>query len=136
MLDSEWPKCGVGDVRPMDGRMQHHGSCNRHDGSDVAFGDPVVMVSADASESDDLLEVGKVARELGGRKRFRVVSEILLRRDSCVVTHSLEALFRFESLVRVQADLVLDKNVAGGVVDEDAAAGIHVVKFRFSGGGE
>ena len=136
MLDGEGPKCGVGDVRPMDGRMQHHGSCNRHDGSDVAFGDPVVMVSADASESNYLLKLRAVARELGGRERFRVVGEILLRRHSCVAAHSLEALLCLESFVRVQADLMLDEDKTRGVVDEDAATGVHVVKFCLSGGGE
>ena len=70
MLDGEGPKCGIGDVRPMNGRMQHHGPCDGHDCTNVAFGDSIVMVSADASESDDLLELGEVARELGGRERF------------------------------------------------------------------
>ena len=46
--------------------MQHHDSGNRHDGSNVALSNAIVMVSADASESDDLFEVCKVARKLGG----------------------------------------------------------------------
>ena len=136
MLDGEGPKCGIGDVRPMDGRMQHHGPCDGHDCTNVAFGDSIVMVSADASESNYLLELGEVARELGGRERFRVVGEVLLRRHSCVATHSLETLFCFKSLVRVQADLVLDKNVAGCVVNKDTAAGVHVVELGLSGGGK
>ena len=70
MLDCKGPECGVGNIWPMDGRMQHHGPCDGHDGSNVAFGDPVVMVSADASESNNLLKVRKVARELGRRERF------------------------------------------------------------------
>ena len=35
----------------------------------IALGNVIVMVSADASESDDL-ELGEVARELGGRESF------------------------------------------------------------------
>ncbi len=60
----------IGNIRPVDCRMQHHGSGNRHDGSNVALSDATVMVSADASESDDLFEVREVARKLGGSERF------------------------------------------------------------------
>ena len=136
MLDGEGPECGVGDVRPVNGRMQHHGPCDGHDGANVAFGDSIVMVSADASESNDLLKLGEVARELGRSKRFRIVGEIFLWRHACVATHSLEALFCFEGLVRVQTDLVLDKNVAGGMINEDATASVHVVELGFSSGGK
>ncbi|KAI2494032.1 hypothetical protein MHU86_20518 [Fragilaria crotonensis] len=117
MLDGE-PKCGVGDVRPMDGRMQHHGSCDRHDGSDVAFGDPIVMVSADAGESDDLLELGEVARELAD------VNVLSCRRDTlaasllCCDTFAQNSLC-LERFVGVQTYLMLHKNKPGGVVNED-----------------
>ena len=70
MLDGKRPQSGVGDIWPVDCRMQHHGSGERHDGSNVALGDAIVMVSADTSESDDLFEVGKDARKLGGSERF------------------------------------------------------------------
>ena len=71
MLDrGEGPQRGIGDVRPMDGRMQHHGSCDGHDGSYVALGDSIVMASADTCEPDNLLEVQEVAGELGRCERF------------------------------------------------------------------
>ena len=116
--------------------MQHHGSCDCHDSSNVALGDAIVMVSADAGESDNLFKVGEVAGELGGGERFGVVGEVLLRSDSCVAALSLEAFFRFERLVGVQTYLVLNENKAGGVVDKDAPSGVHLVEFRFAGGGE
>jgi hypothetical protein len=116
--------------------MQHHGSRDCHDGSNVALGDAIVMVSADAGESDDLFEVGEVAGELGGGERLGVVGEALLRSDSCVTAHSLEVFFRIERLVGVQTYLVLNENETGGVVDKDAPSSVHLVEFRFAGGGE
>ncbi len=137
MLDGERPQSWwVGNIRPVDRRMQHHGSRDCHDGSNVALSDAIVMVSADAGESDDLFEVGEVAGELGGGERLGVVGEVLLRSDSCVAAHSLEVFFRFERLVGVQTYLVLNENKAGGVVDKDAPSGVHLVEFRFAGGGE
>ena len=124
MIASKRPQGGVGDVRPMDSGMQHHGCCNRHDGSNVLLGDVIVMVSSNTCES----------RELGGSERFRIVGLVFLRSDAGAATHSFEALFRLQSFVRVQMYLVLDKDVAGGVVNEDTTASVHVVEFRPSGG--
>ena len=101
MLDGERPQSGVGDIWPVDCQMQHHGSGNRHDGSNIALCNAIVLVSADTSESDHLFEVGKVAGELGGSKSLGVVGEIFLRSDSCVSTHALEAFFRLESFMGV-----------------------------------
>ena len=101
MLDGKWPQSGVGDVRPVDGRMQHHCLGNRHDGANVSLGDAIVRMSADTGEPDDLCEVGKVDGELGGGEPFGVVGEILLRSDSCVVAHSLETFLRLESFMQV-----------------------------------
>jgi hypothetical protein len=81
--------------------MQHHGSGDCHDCSNVALGDAIVMMSADTSESDHLFEVGEVAGELGGSKSLQVVGEIFLQSDSCASTHALEAFFRLESLMGV-----------------------------------
>ena len=91
MLDSKRPESWIGNIRPVDCRMQHHGSGNRHDGSNVALGDAIVVVSADAGEFDDLFEVGENARELGGSESLGVVGEVFLWSDSCVSTHSLKA---------------------------------------------
>ncbi len=50
MLDGERPQSGVGNIWPVDCRMQHHSS-----------GDHIVMVSANTSKSDGLFEVGEAA---------------------------------------------------------------------------
>ena len=136
MLDGEWPQSGVGDIRPVDCRMQHHGSGDCHDSSNVTLGDANVVVSADTSKSDDLFEVGKVAGELGGSESLGVVGKILLRSDSCVSAHSLETFLCLESLMGVKTHLVLNKNESGGVVDEETPSGVHLVEFCFAGGGE
>jgi hypothetical protein len=36
----------------------------------------------------------------------------------------------------VETHLMFDNNEARGVVDKDTPSGVHVVKFRFAGGGE
>jgi hypothetical protein len=94
------------------------------------------MVSANASESDDLFKVGKVAGEFSGIKRVGVAGKIFLRCDFCAATRPFETFLCFESLVGVQIYLMLDKNEAGGVIDEDAPSSVHVVKFGFAGRGE
>jgi hypothetical protein len=100
MLDGERPQSGVDNIWPVDCRhMQHHGSGNCHDNSNVALGNAIVMVSADTSESDDLFAVGEVAGELGGSESLGV--EIFLLNDSCVLAHSLETFLYFESLMGV-----------------------------------
>jgi hypothetical protein len=70
MLDGERPESWIGDIRPVDCRMQHTVSDNRLYGSNDVLSNAIVMVSADANESDDLFEVGEVARKLGGSERF------------------------------------------------------------------
>jgi hypothetical protein len=50
--------------------MQHHGPCDGHDCSNVSLSNTIVMVSANTSESNDLLEVREVARKLDRRERF------------------------------------------------------------------
>ena len=116
--------------------MQHHGSGDGHNGSNVALGDTIVMVSADACESDNLLEIGEVAREFGRGERLGIVRKKFLRHDSSVATHTFEAFLCLESLMRVEADLMFHKNVTGGMVNKDATSSIHLFKFGLAGGGE
>ena len=99
MLDCQGPKCWVGDVRPMDGRVQHHGSGDGHDCSDVAFGNSIVMMGADTSKAYNLLKVGQVAGEFSGGECFRIVGEVFLWNDTGAATHHFEFLFGFECFV-------------------------------------
>ena len=57
--NGEWPESRVGNGRPLDCRRQHHGSCDGHDCSDVAFGDAVVVMSTNTGELDHLLKFGE-----------------------------------------------------------------------------
>ena len=135
-LTAKGPQSGVGDIRPMDCRMEHHGSGDGHDGANVALGNTIVMVGTNACKPYDLLEVGKVAREFGGGEPFGVVGEEFVRNDSCVATHSFEAFFGFERLMGVETNLMFNEDIAGGVVNKDTPTGVHFFKLGFAGGGE
>ena len=116
--------------------MQHHGSGDGHDGSNVSLGDAIVMVGANTYKPYDLLEVGEVARELGGGERFGVVGEEFWRCDAGVATHSFEAFLRLEGLMRVETDLMFNENIAGGVVNKDTPTGVYFFELGFAGGGK
>ena len=73
--DSEGPERSIGNVGPVDGGMEHHGSRNGHDGLDGPFGDTIVMVSADSSILGDLGELGEMFTIFGAGECGGIVAE-------------------------------------------------------------
>jgi hypothetical protein len=58
LLDRHRPKLSVGDSRPMNRRMNQHGSSDRHDRLDGSLGNSIMMMGADSSELGCLFELG------------------------------------------------------------------------------
>jgi hypothetical protein len=93
---------------------------------DVALGNPIVMMGANASEESFLIELeyvlGKGLRcEVGS-----VVEKVLLGDHSGVSTHQLEGFLGLEGLRGAECGLELDMDVPRGGIDKDAAPFVHL----------
>jgi hypothetical protein len=120
----------------MNRRVDQHRSSDRHDGLDVALGNSVVMMGADASEQSLLIELEDVFGKGLGCEVGTVVEEVLLRNHTGVSTHQFEGFLRVERLRRAERSLKLDMDIAGGGIDKDAAAFVHLAFFGLAFAGE
>jgi hypothetical protein len=132
MLNRHGPKAGIGDVRPVNSRMKHHSSSNRHDGLDAALSLTVVVMSASTSEPDDLSKLCKLRSELLGSEGRSVVGEKGLGNDSEISTHQLIAFLGLQGFMGVEVRLELDMNVIRAVVNKDATSTMHFILVRFA----
>ena len=96
--DSEGPERSIGNVGPVNGGMEHHGSRNGHDGLDGPFGDTIVMVGADSSILGDLGELGEMFTIFGAGECGGIVAEVFGDDDSKIASQSFEILFSLEGL--------------------------------------
>jgi hypothetical protein len=96
---------------------------------DVALGYTVVMMSADASKEGLLIELEDVFGKGLRSEVGSVVEEVLLRNHSSVSAHEFERLLGLEGLRGAERGLQFDMNVAGGGIDKDAAAFVHLAFF-------
>jgi hypothetical protein len=124
MGNTEGPKLGISNFRPMDGGVEHAGSCDGHRGLNAAFGNAIVVVGSDSGETRCLVELFQMALKLFRSECASVVRSVGERHDAEVTTVLLESTFARQGLVRVQVDLRRDEDVSGGVIDEDGAAAI------------
>ena len=127
MSDGHRPELRVGDVGPVDGGVDQHGTGDGGDRSNGAFSDAIMVVCAGACESLNLREARQVLTVIFGGERGAVVRDVLLWLYAGVETHKLEAFLGDEGLVGVQVSLELHVDEAGGVVDEHASAHEHLI---------
>jgi hypothetical protein len=120
----------------VNGGVNQHRARDSHDGLNVAFGYPVVVMGADASKESLLIELEKILSEGLGRKVGSVVEKVLLGNHSGVSTHQLECLLRLKGLRGAEGGLELDMNVPGGGIDKDTAAFVHLALLGFAFSGE
>jgi hypothetical protein len=103
---------------------------------DVALGNPIVMMSADASEERFLIELEDVFGKGLRSEVASVVEEVLLRNHPSVSTHQLEGFFGLKGLRGAESGLQFDMDVARGGIDEDTAALVHLALFGLALAGE
>jgi hypothetical protein len=116
--------------------VDQHRSSDCHDGLNVALGNPIVMMGANARKQSLLIEFEKVLGEGLRCEVAAVVEEVLLRNHSSVSTHELEGLLCLEGLGRAESGLQFDMDVARGGIDKDAAAFVHLAFFGLPLAGE
>jgi hypothetical protein len=136
MVDGQRPKSCVRDRWPMNCCMKHHHARDRHDCSDVPFGNAIVVVGTNACEPHDLSKRRQVFGELDGSENLGVICQVFLRHDSVWATGKFKLLLCFEGLVRVEIYLKLDVNETRGVVHKDTSSRVHLVSFGLAGGSE
>jgi hypothetical protein len=103
---------------------------------DVALGNPIVVMGADASKERLLIELEKV---LGKGLRCEVaaiVEEVLLRNDAGVSTHQFKGLLGLERLRGTKSGLELDMDVAGGRINKNTASLVHLALLGLPFAGE
>jgi hypothetical protein len=116
--------------------VDQHRTGDCHDRLDVALGDPVVMMGADASEESLLIELEKVLGK-GLRCEVRaVVQQVLLRNHSGVSAHQFEGFLGLKSLRGAERGLQFDVKVAGGRINEDTASLVHLGLLGLAFAGE
>jgi hypothetical protein len=127
MLDGHWPQTSIGDIGPMNRRMEHHGSGDSHDGLNVPFINCIVMVSSSISKSNDLHKLRKLGSELFRGEGGSVVGQEGLCDDARVSRHQLVLLLSFQSFMGHQMRLKFDVHVARSMIHKNASATAHVV---------
>jgi hypothetical protein len=103
---------------------------------DVALGNPIVMMSADASKEGLLIELEDVVGEGLRCEVASVVEEVLLWNHSGVSTHQLEGFLGLKGLRGAESGLQFDMDVARGGIDENTAALIHLALLCLAFAGE
>ena len=69
MQNGHGPKTRVGNVRPMDGSMQHHGPGDTHNRPNSALCNGVMVMRSNPSEVKDLFEDTELCGKLLGKKK-------------------------------------------------------------------
>ena len=105
ILDCHWPQSWICLVRPMDGSMEHHCSCNLHDGPDASLCHTIVVVSTNSSKFDDLLELGEVLTKGMGSEATVIICDKRLGHNTMIPAKLFILFLGLKSLVAVQTGL-------------------------------
>jgi hypothetical protein len=132
MFDGHRPDTWVSNVRPMNGRVQHHGPCDGHDGANGMLSVAVMVVSTCASKTNMLTQILKVKLKRMGWKSGSVVRKVRLGNDSIVERHGLICLPALDSFIAVETFLKFNMNVIHSVIEEDAASRKHLIVPSFA----
>jgi hypothetical protein len=103
---------------------------------DVALGNPIVMMGADASEERFLIELEDVFGKGLRCEVASVVEKVLLGDHSGVSTHQLERFLGLKCLRGAESGLQFDMDVARGGIDENTAALVHLALLCLAFAGE
>ena len=107
-----------------------------HDCLNRSLGVAIMMMGANAGESDYLFEGFKMGTEGLGGEGGAIVGEVRLWYDSIVTTQGFEISLCPQGFVSVQMCLKLDVNEVGAVIHEDTASREHVFVLGLPLGGE
>ena len=92
------------------------------------------MMGADSCQLSNLCKVFEVNTIISRGEGGAIVREIGLRNDAKIATVSLKLGLRLDGLVRVQVNLLGNKDVAGGVVDKDCTTGVLLLRVFLAEG--
>jgi hypothetical protein len=124
VIDCKGPETWGGNIRPMDGAMKHHGACDRHDGTNCALSNSVVMMRANTSKVSSLAEGFKMVSVLLRGEDSSVVTDVFLCNDTMITSKPFKFFFCLDGTVSVQRDLMANVNVARGMVNKDGPAAV------------
>jgi hypothetical protein len=103
---------------------------------DVALGNPIMMMGADASKESLLIELEKVFGKGLRCEVGSIVEEVLLGNHSGVSTHQFEGLLGLECFGGAKCGLEFDMDVSGGRINKDASALVHLALLGLAFAGE
>ena len=112
MLYGQGPEPCVGDVQPVDGRVEHHGPCDAHHSLDALLGYSVVMMGTNTCKLGDLSKVLEMGAVLFGREGRTIVGQVHLWDDAIVPAVSFELGLALHCLVCVEMNLLGNKEIS------------------------
>ena len=112
VLYGQGPEPCVGDVRPVDGRVEHHRPCDAHHSLDASLSDSIVMMGTNPGELGDLGKVLEVGAILLGREGRAIVGKVRLWDDAVVLTVTFEHGLALHRLVGVEMNLLGNEEIA------------------------
>ena len=116
-------------IRPVQECMLHHGASLLSDGADGAFGDAVLVMSANAGEVKFLLNEGLTKFV---QLEHPIVAVVILDLLTAGFCDTLNGPFGNHCVRCMQRDLMETLNVTAGVITEDGAACIFVSETSLS----
>ena len=86
----------------MDGNMEHHCSCNLHNGPDASLCYTIVVVSTNSIKFDDQLELGEVLTKGLGSEANVIICDKGLGHNTMIPAKHFILFLCLKSLVTVQ----------------------------------
>ena len=128
LLHRHGPELRVGDIRPVDCRVQQHRSTDLCNCSDGSFRHGIVVVSTCSSQLVNLAKFRELVREVTRCESRSLVSNVCLWTNAQIKALEFELLFCHEGLMVIESGLELHIDVPSGLVYKDAPTTIHLIR--------
>ncbi|MFO7973939.1 MAG: hypothetical protein R6V12_04815, partial [Candidatus Hydrogenedentota bacterium] len=100
----------------------------------VALGDPIVMMGANASILRDLSELFKMFSIVSTGESSGIVTEILRDNNTKITSKGFESFFGLEIFVSIEMDFVLYKDKARWMVNKEGTSTVLMLGVLFTKG--
>ncbi len=130
IVDGHWPIGRIGNIGPANSSVEHHGASHIHNSANCAFGNIILMFSADPRITG-LLVIAKEFSNIINSTENTDVSLIGNNFDANIVGDMFKTDFGFNRLGGSEVELMFNVSKARIVVNKTATATIHEILGSF-----
>ena len=125
MLNCKGPVTGVGNIRPMDRLVQHHGSGKSGDSANGTFGRSILVVRSRSGKAAKLTKMNKIFVELTAGESGTLVHPIVFDRHTMGGPVLFQAMFCNQGIVGGEALLEGNINAAAVSIHKTSPTFVH-----------